>query len=62
MPDHVPLVTQCDPQFGIHRAIEHLKGYTLKGLREEFPHLKLRIPSRWTNAYYVATLGTGSFE
>jgi putative transposase len=26
-------------------------------LREEFPFLKSRIPSLWTNSYFVATVG-----
>ncbi|WP_246064968.1 IS200/IS605 family transposase, partial [Melghirimyces algeriensis] len=25
MPNHVHLLIQCDPQFGIHRAAKHLK-------------------------------------
>jgi len=45
MPDHVHLLIQCDPQFGIHRVVKHLKGYTSRILRQEFPHLKSRLPS-----------------
>lgn len=60
MPDHVQLSIQCDPQFGIHRAVKHLKGYTSRILRQEFPHLKSRLPSLWTNSYFVATVGTVS--
>ncbi len=26
-------------------------------LREEFPHVKSRLPSLWTNSYFVATVG-----
>ncbi|PTM58206.1 putative transposase [Desmospora activa DSM 45169] len=62
MPDHVHLLIQCDPQFGIHKAVKHLKGYTSRVLRQEFPHLKSRIPSLWTNAYFVATVGTVTLE
>lgn len=61
-PDHVHLLIQCDPQFGIHRAVKHLKGYTSRVLRQEFPHLKSRIPSLWTNSYFVATVGTVTLE
>ncbi|MDQ8734904.1 IS200/IS605 family transposase, partial [Paenibacillus sp. LHD-38] len=28
MPDHVHLLIKCDPQFGIHRVVKHLKGFT----------------------------------
>ncbi|WP_430394008.1 IS200/IS605 family transposase [Brevibacillus brevis] len=58
MPDHVHLLIKCDPQFGIHRVVKHLKGYTSRVLRTEFRHLKSRLPSLWTNSYFVATVGT----
>jgi putative transposase len=35
-----------------------LKGYTSRVLRLEFSHLKSRLPSLWTNSYFVATVGT----
>ena len=57
MPDHVHLLIQCDPQFGIHRVVKQLKGYTPHVLRQEFPILKRRLPSLWTNSYFVATVG-----
>ncbi len=57
MPDHVHLLIQCDPQFGIHRVVKQLKGYTSHVLRQEFPSLKRRLPSLWTNSYFVATVG-----
>jgi putative transposase len=62
MPDHVHLLIQCDPQFGIHRVVKHLKGYTSRILRQEFPHLKSRLPSLWTNSYFVETVGTVSLD
>lgn len=62
MPDHVHLLIKCDPQFGIHRVIKHLKGYTSRILRQEFRHLKSRLPSMWTNSYFVATVGSVSLE
>lgn len=48
MPDHVHLVVGCDPQFGIHRLVKRLKGYSSYMLRAEFPALKRRLPSLWT--------------
>jgi putative transposase len=62
MSDHVHLLIQCDPQFGIHRVVKHLKGYTSRILRQEFPHLKSSLPSLWTNSYFVATVGTVSLD
>lgn len=57
MPDHVHLVVEVDPQFGIHRLVKTLKGRSSRLLRIEFPHLKSRLPSLWTNSYFVATCG-----
>ena len=57
MPDHVHLLIQCDPQFGVHRVVKQLKGYTSHVLRQEFPFLTRKLPSLWTNSYFVATVG-----
>ncbi|MBQ1288695.1 MAG: IS200/IS605 family transposase [Erysipelotrichaceae bacterium] len=57
MPDHVRLLIEVDPQFGIHKAVKRLKGYSSRILREEFPWLRSRIPSLWTNSYFVSTVG-----
>ncbi len=62
MPDHVHLLVGCDPQFGIHRLIKLLKGYSSHALREEFPALKRRLPSLWTNSYFVSTTGGVTLE
>ncbi len=57
MPDHVHFLIECDPQFGIHRVIKRIKGRSSKLLRQEFPWLKSRLPTLWTNSYFVATVG-----
>ncbi|WP_241717188.1 IS200/IS605 family transposase, partial [Sulfoacidibacillus ferrooxidans] len=44
MPDHVHLLIKCDPQYGIHKVVKQLKGYTSKVLRDEFKSLKSRLP------------------
>jgi len=62
MPDHVHLLVGCDPHFGIHRLVKLLKGYSSHALREEFPTLKRRLPSLWTNRYFVATTGSVTLE
>ena len=49
MPDHVHLLVGCDPQFGMHRLVKLLNGHTSPALRAEFPALKRRLPSLWTN-------------
>ena len=57
MPDHVHLLLEVDPQFGIHKAIKTIKGKTSRILRSEFKSLTTRIPSLWTNSYFVSTVG-----
>ena len=62
MPDHVHILMEVDPQFGIHKAVKSLKGYTSKILREEFPYLRTKIPTLWTNSYFVSTVGGAPLE
>ncbi len=57
MPDHVHLLLEVDPQLGIHKAVKRIKGRTSHDLRAEFPWLKSRIPTLWTNSYFVSTVG-----
>mgnify|MGYP003370291104 FL=1 len=58
MPDHVYILMEADPQFGIHKTVKSLKGYSSKILRSEYPSLKTRMPSLWTNSYFVSTVGS----
>lgn len=62
MPDHVHLLVTCDPQYGIHRLVKGIKGRSSRLLRQEFPHLKSRLPTLWTNSYFVATVGGATLE
>jgi putative transposase len=39
MPDHVHLLVEVDPQYGVHRLV------------------KSKLPTLWTNSYFVATTG-----
>lgn len=55
--DHVHLLIDVDPQYGIHRAVKQIKGRTSRFLRAEFTHITSRIPTLWTNSYFVATAG-----
>ena len=57
MPDHVHLLVECDPQFGIHRLVRLIKGRSSRFLRQEFPILKRKLPTLWTNSYFVSTVG-----
>ena len=57
MPDHVHMLVEVDPQLGIHKVVKRIKGRSSHDLREEFPWLKRRLPSLWTNSYFVSTVG-----
>ncbi len=57
MPDHVHLLIEVCPQFGIHRLVKQIKGTTSRLLRQEFPRLKSRLPTLWSNSYFVSTVG-----
>jgi putative transposase len=57
MPDHVHLLVECDPQFGIAKLIRYIKGRSSRLLRQEFPWLKSRLPTLWTNSYFCSTVG-----
>ncbi len=62
MPDHVHLLIDVDPQFGVHRVVKRFKGATSRYLRLEFPELKSRLPSLWTNSYFVSTVGGATLD
>ena len=62
MPDHVHLLLEVAPQFGIHKAIKTIKGRTSRILRQEFPKLKTKLPTLWTNSYFVSTVGGAPLE
>lgn len=62
MPDHVHLLINVDPQFGVHKIARLVKGRSSRLLRQEFPSLKRRIPTLWTNSYFVATVGGAPLE
>ena len=62
MPDQVYLLIEVDPQFGIHKAVKRIKGSSSRFLRKEFPWLKSRLPTLWSNSYFVATVGGAPIE
>ena len=62
MPDHVHMVIDCNPRFGVCNCVKLLKGTTSRVLREEFSSLKSRLPSLWTHSYFVSSVGSVSLE
>lgn len=60
--NHVHMILSVDPQFGVHRLIKQIKGRSSHHLRKEFPDLKSKMPSLWTNSYFVSTVGGVTLE
>lgn len=60
--DHVHLLIDCNPKFGIAECVKKIKGTSASILRKEFPHLKSRIPTLWTRSSFISTVGAVSLE
>lgn len=58
-PDHLHLFVSCYPQLLVHKLVKALKGRSSRLLRQEFSDL-LKLPSLWTNSYFVSTAGNVS--
>jgi putative transposase len=55
--DHVHILVDIDPQYGVHKFVKLAKGKSAYLLRNEFPYLKKTMPCMWTNSYFVSTVG-----
>ncbi len=55
--DHVHLLVEVDPQYGIYKLIKQIKGRSSRLLRQEFPALRSRLPTLWTNSVFISTVG-----
>ena len=62
MPDHVHMLVEVDPQFGIHKLVKIIKGKSSRILRNEFPVLTTKLPTLCTNSYFVSTVGGAPLE
>lgn len=57
MPDHVHLLIDCNPRFGIMNCIKVLKGISSKQLRLEYYKLKLKSKVLWTRSVFISSVG-----
>lgn len=62
MPDHVHLLIECNPRYGIMQCVKDLKRESSYILIREFPSIRKRIPCLWTRSCFVATVGSVSLE
>ena len=60
MPDHVHLFVKHDAKSSASYVANQFKGFTSRVLREEFPHLKSRMPTLWSSSYFAASVGAVS--
>ena len=57
LPDHVHILAEVDPSFGAMKFVRLCKGRSSRILRQEFPALKTRLPTLWTNSTFLSTVG-----
>ena len=62
MPDHVHLLCEVHPQYGVHLFVRLLKGRSSRLMRQEFKSLRTRLPTLWTNSYFISTVGGAPLE
>lgn len=62
MPDHVHLIVDVNPRFGIMEAVKKLKGISSRTLRNEFSSLRTRLPSLWTRSAFISSVGAVTLE
>ncbi|MFE9205492.1 IS200/IS605 family transposase [Micromonospora sp. NPDC007230] len=60
MPDHVHLFVRADPTASPSYVANQIKGFTSRVLRDEFPHLRRRLPTLWSRSYFVSSVGNVS--
>ena len=62
MPDHVHLLVDCNPRYGIMQCVKDLKRESASLMRREFPELKSRLPNLWTRSTFIGSVGAVSLE
>ena len=62
MPDHVHLLIDCNPRYGIMQCITELKKESSYILIRKYPSIRKRIPCLWTRGAFVASVGSVSLD
>ena len=60
MPDHVHVFIEADPTLCVSEITNRLKGASSRILRDEFPHLRSRLPTLWSRSYFAGSVGNVS--
>ncbi len=62
MPDHVHVFVSAPPTLAPQQIANQFKGYASRLLRQQFKHLRTRLPSLWSRSYYVGSAGAVTEE
>lgn len=62
MSDHVHLLIDINPKIGVFKTVCRIKGLSSKILREKYEALRKRIPTLWTRAEFISTVGAVSLD
>ncbi len=62
MPDHVHLLIDCNPRYGIVNCVRVLKRYSTPAMRKFDPTLNSRMPTIWTRSAFISSVGSVSLE
>ena len=60
--DHIHILADIDPSFGVMKFIKTVKGRSSRILRDEFTFLKTRLPTLWTNSCFISSVGGAPLE
>lgn len=60
--DHIHILADIDPSFGVMKFIKTAKGRSNRILRDEFSFLKTRLPTLWTNSCFISSVGGAPLE
>lgn len=60
--DHIHILADIDPSFGVMKFIKTAKGRSSRILRDEFAFLKSRLPTLWTNSCFISSVGGAPLE
>ena len=62
MPEHVHLFVDVPPTISMSSLMHFVKGRASRLLRQEFPHLKSRLPCLWTGSFFCSSVGGAPVE
>ena len=62
LPDHIHMIIDCNPRFGIMECVRKLKGTSASILTKEYPEIRTKLPSIWTRSAFISSVGSVSLD